>query len=132
MQPNCQARNIGAQMLADYMRLTNPELVFAHTRNPAILRLLAAACGGEEAVYPLNNSRQHAELALQIPGASVESDGVVYHVNRYGNTGLYGMSDPAERQFGASASLKERFPGLNEVGTALVVIAEPQRMEAQL
>ena len=57
--------------------------------------------------------------------ASVLEDGVVYHLNRYAEGGLFGTSDPADRPVhqGGSHTLKELFTGLNSEQNALVVTA---------
>lgn len=52
-------------------------------------------------------------------------DGVAYHVGRYGQEGLYGVSDPANRNLrGDNISLKERFPELSNPGSALVLASK--------
>lgn len=123
VHPRAQAHDVGTRMVKSYMSSQESKLVTAHTRNPAILRMLGRVCG-EHSVYPLNQSQAHRELAMQIPDASLASDGAVYHIKRYGDDGLYGNGDPADRRINATQTLKERFTGLNDPGTALVVIAE--------
>jgi hypothetical protein len=83
-----------------------------------------AAQAGPGNTYPLTSTPELEEVAGIMPGAETGSDGFRYHFDRYGDTGLYGISDPAERVFG---SRQERFmdaySGLGHVGNALVIVA---------
>jgi hypothetical protein len=122
-----QAKRIGSRMLHAYVAANDPTYITAHTRNPALLVMLAHSCGGEQNVYPLNNLTEHSALALQIPAATQAADGTVYHINRYGEAGQYGGQDPADCCYGGIVSLKQRFTELEQPGNALVVVAEPHR-----
>lgn len=122
--PDMQAHGIGPKMLRTYLRGSGAEFLTAHTRNPAILKMIGRVCGFD-AVYPVNRFSDLAGLALQIPGSTKADDGIVYHVNRYGESGLYGRHDPADRPVNASGRpLRSYYPGLKLPGTALVVVAK--------
>jgi hypothetical protein len=129
-------------MIHTYMQSGVGDTITCHTRNPAILRMLARVCCGEHRVYPLNvglgdcldsffyadgmepNTSMHT--VHNIPGTTIGPDFVAYHVNRYGEEGLYGplSGDPADKPSGSFPRLKDRFPGLRNRGTALVVAAD--------
>ena len=141
-RPDSQMRGVGQLMLQAYMRSVEQNLITAHTRNPAILRMLANVCG-RASVYPLNSTgfvgpdynfvgritnHPDSDVARSIPHTTVDGRDVAYHVNRYGDDGLYGplSDDPADRPAhkGSPTTLKERYPGLEHKGTALVVVAD--------
>jgi hypothetical protein len=52
-------------------------------------------------------------------------DGVAYHLNRYGDEGLFGGEDPAIRQFDSQhGRLIDEFTRLASVRNALVIAAK--------
>ncbi|HEY8999082.1 MAG TPA: hypothetical protein VIM53_02060 [Candidatus Saccharimonadales bacterium] len=128
VRPGFQTRRVGTLLVAEYVREVGAKLLTAHTRNPAILRLFAEVCGGEQNVYPLGGTPELAELAQQIPHATTGS-GVTYHIDRYDEGGLYGHGDPADRPSGEFKSLKQRFPLLENERTALVVIGQTEGIQ---
>ena len=62
-----------------------------------------------------------AEVVAMMDNATV-IDGVAYHINRYGDGGLYGVNDPAERiDSDTGKSYKDVYPELQHQGTALLL-----------
>lgn len=117
-----QAFGVGTRMLSDAIQALHPEFIFAHTRNPAILRLMGRFCAP---LIPDTYDKYLQDLALDYSPEAQVIDNVAYHVNRYGEDGLYNGFDPAERVYGTSGvTLKERLHGLNDIGTALVVVGK--------
>ena len=109
-------------LLGDFVEKMDVRILTAHTRNPSLLRALGNATGGLGRVYPLEGQLSQ-DLVTLMPYIT-QIDGIYYHVNRYGDDGLYGQSDPAERPVSTGdLSLKSRFVGLENIGTALVVVA---------
>ena len=143
VDPAIHKKGEGAKMLDSYMQSVEQNLIICHTRNPAILKMLARVCRGSYNVYPIHKDygadcfaaaffednyrpkRPAPHLALQIPGTTMDTDGVAYHVNRYEEGGLYGPAgDPADRPAHGYHRLKDRFVGLRNPRSALVVIAD--------
>ncbi|HRC27990.1 MAG TPA: hypothetical protein PKV96_01255 [Candidatus Saccharimonas sp.] len=76
-----------------------------------------------ESIYPIHDDAELRDLALTQPYASALDD-AVYHVNRYGEEGLFQGNDPADRPLtDNSVLLKEQFSGLVNVRNALVIAA---------
>ncbi len=131
-------------MLDSFMRSVEQNLITCHTRNPAILKMLARVCRGSNNVYPIHKDygpdcfaaafseemqppiRPSSRLALEIPGTTIGPDGIAYHVDRYDEGGLYGraVGDPADRPAHGYPRLKDRFVGLRNPRCALVVVAD--------
>lgn len=123
VHPDYQAQGIGTQLLREYVDHTHASLLTTYTRNPSVLRMLADVAG-QQSVYPLTHDDTLRQAALAMPYASVDSGGNIYHINRYGENGLFGEGDPADRAVhGSSMPLKQQFPGLAHIGNALVAAA---------
>lgn len=125
VRPGFQTQRVGTLLVKEYVREAGATLLTSHTRNPAILRLFADVCGDEQNVYPLNSSSELSKLALEMSHSTIGND-AAYHVDRYDEGDPYGDADPADRPSGAFASLKERFPLLENNRTALVVVGQLQ------
>ena len=123
VDPKCQGRGFGGQLLAHYVSSEQPDYLTAYTRNPSTVGLLNHYNGA----FPLNRDEELALMAENMNGAELV-DGVAYHIGRYGQDGLYGVNDPANRSLkGDGMSLKERFPRLSDPGSALVLAAKVDR-----
>lgn len=109
-------------MAQDFIDQHGPDRLVAYTRNPALLQLLGNL-GGRMDI--LDNSDDEP-LSLIIPNATVEKDGLSYHIDRYAPEGLYGNSDPADSLYNG-VILKERCLPLTNKNTALAVSIVPQR-----
>lgn len=122
--PEYQGRGIGSLILGELVASASEQHRFltGYTRNPAFLKTVAAACGTADVVYPLADDFLAREAALAMENAQ-EIEGHIYHMGRYGEDGLYGDYDPADRFLFGSEALRERFNGLAERGNALVVAA---------
>jgi hypothetical protein len=107
-------------MLDEFIDQHPTETLTTYTRNPHILTMIGRIASN---VYPLTENMYLQELATEMQGATV-GHGAVYHLNRYGEQGVFRGGDPAE---GTSASypkrLNERFTKLTDVRHALVVAA---------
>lgn len=123
IDPKYQGHGLGSELLADFVENQNPDFLTAYTRNPSTVGLLNHYNG----TYPLNRVSRLEQIASEMSGAEL-IDGAIYHVGRYGNDGLYGINDPAERSLrGDNIPMKERFQQLNEPGNALVLAAKMER-----
>lgn len=108
-------------MLEQLIDEQQPHYLSTYTRNPAILKMLARKTS---ALYPVDHSDELRCLAQSMPYATSQ-DGVAYHVNRYGQNGLFGGDDPADQAFSATnLSLKQQFPLLRSVRNALIITAK--------
>lgn len=77
---------------------------------------------GHGGAYPLTHHNDDTATTAQTMPFAETINGVTYHINRYGDNGLYGINDPAERPLrNDTIALKDRFHGLRHPGTALVV-----------
>ena len=108
---------LASTLLHGYITSKKPGYMTAYTRNPRVVSLLHSHGGA----YPLARDDDMRAIAQAMPFAET-IDGVTYHINRYGDSGLYGMNDPADTPLqNDTLPLKERFPELQHPGTALVV-----------
>jgi len=96
-----------------------PSGIVAYTRNPALLRAVGRACG-QANVLDYDNPM---ELAANIPHATLEEDGHIYHIGRYAPDGLYGSFDPAKRNY-RDVPLDERCELLKDEVNALAISVE--------
>lgn len=120
IDPDYQARGIGARMLEAFIATEPTQLITTYTRNPAIIKMVRRVSSG---VYPLDDDNELREKALQMPHASAEGN-AAYHLNRYGPEGLFHGFDPAERPLSAEGpKLKDVYPQLQSVRHALVIAA---------
>lgn len=118
--PEYQQRGIGVEMIRRAVNATDAELLSAFTRNPAILKAMSRVTRN---LYPLMDSPELNRLALEIGAPdAVQVGDAVYQVSRYGDEGLYRGFDPAERPIQEGMSLKQRYPELERIGAALVVV----------
>lgn len=121
VDPSIQAKGLGTAMLQSYMKERSAiEYVTAYSRNPSIPSLMQACY---EQTFPLYVDDSLRAVSLEMPGAQ-DIDGVTYHVNRYGDDGLYGVNDPADRSLrNEEMPFKEKYTGLSHPGTALVIVS---------
>ncbi len=106
-------------MLMHLVEQQKPEILTTYTRNPHVIRMLARVC---DTIYPLVGDENLRDLALKMEHASLAD--VAYHIDRYGEDGLFRGEDPADRPLiVGDAPLKKRFTGLVSVRNALVVAA---------
>ena len=123
IEPKYQGRGFGGRLLAHYVSSEQPDYLTAYTRNPSTVGLLNRYNG----TFPLNRDEELALMAENMNGAELV-DGGAYHIGRYGQDGLYGVNDPANRSLkGDNTPLKERFPKLSDPGSALVLAAKVDR-----
>lgn len=123
IEPKYQGRGFGGRLLAHYVSSEQPDYLTAYTRNPSTVGLLNRYNG----TFPLNRDEELALMAENMNGAELV-DGVAYHIGRYGQDGLYGVNDPANRSLkGDNMPLRERFPKLSDPGSALVLAARVDR-----
>lgn len=123
MRPAYQRNGLASSMLRQFVLEREPEFLTTYTRNPSILRMMMRVT---EALYPLDNETELRNIALAQPNATFDS--VVYHKNRYGENGLFGGTDPAERPIDRDGvSLKELYPGLQSLRNSLIVAARPRK-----
>lgn len=113
-------------MLTAFLLSESPAYLATYTRNPAIVRMLAAVCGRHN-VFPLCQDAALRDIAREMPNASPVAVGNIYplyHHKRYG-TGLYLMDkDPAAQPIDRGGiTLIQAYPALQHPGTALVVTA---------
>jgi len=118
IHPSYQGQGIGSEMLREFLKDEEAPYITAYTRNLAVLKMIRRV---SESVYPLDNDETLREIAQQMPNATADSR-AVYHIKRYGESGLFQGFDPADRPVGGK-SLKEQFPRLQSIRHALVVAA---------
>lgn len=117
VHPHYQRDGVASRMLDDLILRENPDTLTTFTRNPHIVRMLAKKC---MSIYPLSSDTDLEEIAIRL-GDRMGS--AVYHMNRYGEAGLYGDNDPARGPFGANGeSFAQYFPYLHDPSNALVVV----------
>lgn len=123
IEPKYQGRGFGGRLLAHYVSSEQPDYLTDYTRNPSTVGLLNRYNG----TFPLNRDEELALMAENMNCAELV-DGVAYHIGRYGQDGLYGVNDPANRSLkGDNMPLRERFPKLSDPGSALVLAARVDR-----
>lgn len=128
--PAFQSRGIATTAFRDLIKSEKPKYLTAYTRNPALIKAVAEACGLKN-TYPFNRDNKLAIIAAaRMDNATLYlgDDGEqLFHENRYcipGSAGLYGGDDPAERTLRYDGrSLKDEFTMLEHVGNALIVAA---------
>lgn len=117
MHPSYQNQGIGTQLLKRLVADEKPDYLTTYTRNPSVLRMMSHVAA---ALYPIASDEKLRALAGAQPHAT-DLD-TVYHVDRYGEGGLFHGTDPADRPLiDGGVSLKEQFEGLVSVRNALVV-----------
>ena len=117
MHPDYQNQGIGTQLLKKLVADERPDYLTTYTRNPSVLRMMSRVAA---ALYPIASDEELRALAEAQPHAT--DLGAFYHVERYGEGGLFHGADPADRPFSdGGVSLKEQFEGLVSVRNALVV-----------
>src|SRR5688572_1011755 len=116
--PARQGEGIGRHMTDEFLDKQPTEFMTAYTRNPALIKMMS---GVAISLYPLDNDRSLQEMASYMPHATVQGD-ATYHIDRYGNDGLFQGSDPAKNRLAtAPQTLVERFTELKNIRTALVI-----------
>lgn len=121
IDPNYQARRLGSLMLGAYLLDSDTSHLATYTRNPAILKMMRSVA---HTIYPINDDKQLENIAQEMPCAEQSARDVVYHINRYGPSGLYGVSDPANNPYYTDGlPLKRMYSKLANVGNALIVTA---------
>lgn len=79
-------------------------------------------------LYPLVNNDELRGIAASMAHAT-HSD-AMYHLGRYGESGLYVGEDPADNPLTLGGTpLKQQFSGLNCARNALIVAAKIQKVE---
>ena len=119
VHPGRQQDDIGTTLAKAYIAKERPSRLIAYTRNPAAIRLIERVSGKKDILAHTDPSA----VAGQIPHASLEADGNLYHIGRYAPTGLYGSFDPSERQY-MERPLRERCPLLEDPNNALAISVE--------
>lgn len=120
IHPSYQSGGLMPKLLASQSWRLERDEVVAYTRNPKIAQLLRRM--GTE-VVPFDNDDALHELALSMPSAQ-EIDGVVYHIGRYGEDGLYGDEDPATLPMQRDGiPFMQQFQELQDVRNTLVIAA---------
>lgn len=120
MHPSYQSGGLMPRLLASQSWRLERDEVVAYTRNPKIAQLLRRM---STEVVPFDNDPSLHELALSMPSAQ-EIDGVVYHIGRYGEGGLYGDEDPAMLPVQKGGlPFKQQFQELQDVRNTLVIAA---------
>ena len=120
IHPDRQNEGIGAAMLGDFLTTHRPELLTTYTRNPAILKMIGRS---SLSIFPLEQNTELAITAADMPNATVVN-GITYHLNRYGEGGLFQAGDPAESSIATPPlPLNQVFPLLLNQRHALVVAA---------
>ncbi|MGB4768257.1 MAG: GNAT family N-acetyltransferase [Candidatus Saccharimonas sp.] len=124
VHPDHQSQGIATELLKQLVEQESPKYLTTYTRNPSILRMIARV---SECLYPVEQDSTLQAIAGQLPHAS-ELDAAHYHLNRYGEAGLFRGNDPADRPYGADdISLKQQFEYLHNIRNALVVVARVRR-----
>ena len=108
-------------MLEQYVHANNPPFLTTYTRSPSVLKMMRTVAND---IYPDNYDDELYALAREMPGASQREDGAIYHIDRYGEGGLFKDFDPADHPLSpGEPPLKSRFLELQNVRSALVVAA---------
>jgi len=117
VHPNYQGQGIGTRLLEKLVVDERPQHITTYTRNPSVLRMMSHVT---ESLYPIAGDDELRALAEAQPNATNLNG--IYHIERYGEGGLFHGADPANRPFSDSGiPLKEQFEGLRSVRNALVV-----------
>lgn len=119
VHPAHQQNGLATTMLREYIRAAQPEFITTYTRSPSILRMIGRVCSE---LYPLVQDQELEMLATHMPYASMRD--VAYHLDRYGEEGLFRGNDPADRAAAIHLPpLRQQFKHLGSVRNALVVAA---------
>ena len=120
IRPDYQGQGIGAALLGQFVEAHQPSLLTTYTRNPSVLKMMRTVAPD---VYPATNDHELRELAAEMPFSMLDTQGVAYHIDRYGEGGLFQGFDPADYPLDGAIPLKESYPGLQNIRSALVVTA---------
>jgi hypothetical protein len=115
IDPALQNHQVGPDMVRIFIDQFTPDTMTAYTRNPGVLRIL----GNVSSRHDVLTNENPEEIAEQLAYASVHN-GILYHIDRYGPSGLYGSYDPADRVYNKRV-LKERAVLLQNPNNALAV-----------
>lgn len=108
-------------MLRQFVEDYQPKYLTTYTRNPSVLKMISSV---SSELHPLQNDSELHALASEMPHASLDDNSIAYHVDRYGEGGLFQGFDPADSSLRhGKQSLKEQFPGLLNIRSALVIAA---------
>lgn len=118
-RPDSQARGVGTALIHEFVAQYTPDEMIAYTRNPALLCVL----GNVGMVADVLTQTDPIVTAARIPHASIGTEGILYHIDRYMPHGLYGNIDPAESSYNGDV-LKERCVGLENKNSALAVLVQ--------
>lgn len=123
VHPRYQRQGVASYMLEELVASERPGYLATYTRNPAIIKMMQRQ---SDEIYPLHDDASLRMMALNMDDAS-ELD-VVYHIDRYGEQGLFVGEDPACRPAeDGDRALKQRFDGLMSVRNALIIVARTKR-----
>lgn len=110
-------------MLQQFVDEERPEYLTTYTRNPRIVRMIGRV---SDDVYPLVDDQILRDMAASMDHASMYD--VVYHLDRYGEDGLFHGDDPADGLVEpGDVSLKQRYQELTDVRHALIIAARVRR-----
>lgn len=110
-------------MLQQFVEEERPEYLTTYTRNPRILRMIGRV---SDTIYPLVDDVTLQDMAADMKYATTRD--VVYHLDRYGEEGLFRGDDPADGSVEANGvSLKQRYQELTSVRHALIIAARVRR-----
>lgn len=123
VHPAYQGHGIARTMLHQYIDQAQPAFLTTYTRNPSILRMLRHV---SDDIYPLVDDLMLRNMAAMMDHASQRD--VIYHLDRYGEEGLFRGTDPADGSLDeGEVSLKQQYAELASVRHALVVAARVRR-----
>ena len=123
MHPSVQRQDVNTVMLRTLVSECNPGYLAAYTRNPAIIKIIQ---NESSAVYPLVDDVELHGMATSMSDATYID--ALYHVNRYGEEGLFVGEDPADNPLeSGGVSLKQQFSGLASAGNALILTARVRK-----
>ena len=114
VDPSHQQHGIGTTFVQEFIATQRIDILTAYTRNPSILRVLEDVSHTDDVL-----ARDPERVAEQLSYATVHND-IVYHLDRYGPNGLYGLFDPASRVYNGQI-LRERCELLDNPNNALAV-----------
>lgn len=124
VEPTHQKTGLGTFMLEDFIATNDPQYLMTYTRNASIVKMIQRVASG---VFPIEKDEALGDMASSMNNAAVH-DGAAYHMNRYGDDGLFGGEDPATRTFdGEHGRLIDEFAQLASVRNALIVAARVKK-----
>lgn len=123
MHPSVQRQGVGTAMLRTLVSEHNPGYLATYTRSPAIIKMIQKE---SSAVYPLVDDEElHGMAASMSHATHIDA---AYHVNRYGEEGLFVGEDPADSPLESGATpLKQQFSGLASARNALILAARVRK-----